>query len=278
MGMTIRNNISSLNAQRILRNTLNDYNKSMEKLSSGYKINRAADDAAGLAISERMRTQIRGLKVASGNASNGIELCKIADGALEQVQNMLQRMSDLAIHAQDGATSAEDAAADQAEANELIKEITRIADTTKFNGKTLLDGTLKTDGINFMVGYTAADANKINLKIEDMTSKGLGLATGDPGTPIDLKTAASLTTIQTAIQTVSTNRATIGATQNRLDYTVKNLDTIRENTASAESRIRDVDVAEEEANATAMQLLYNSGISTLMKSMQNQQSLLNLLG
>ena len=260
MGMTIRNNISSLNAQRILRNTLNDYNKSMEKLSSGYKINRAADDAAGLAISERMRTQIRGLKVASGNASNGIELCKTADGALEQVQNMLQRMSDLAIHAQDGATSAEDAAADQAEANELIKEITRIADTTKFNGKTLLDGTLKTDGINFMVGYTAAEANKINL------------------TPIDIKTADSLTTIQTAIQTVSTNRATIGATQNRLDYTVKNLDTIRENTASAESRIRDVDVAEEEANATAMQLLYNSGISTLMKAMQNQQSLLNLLG
>ena len=273
MGMTIRNNISSLNAQRILRNTLNDYNKSMEKLSSGYKINRAADDAAGLAISERMRTQIRGLKVASG-----IELCKTADGALEQVQNMLQRMSDLAIHAQDGATSAEDAAADQAEANELIKEITRIADTTKFNGKTLLDGTLKTDGINFMVGYTAAEANKINLKIADMTSKGLGLATGDPGTPIDIKTADSLTTIQTAIQTVSTNRATIGATQNRLDYTVKNLDTIRENTASAESRIRDVDVAEEEANATAMQLLYNSGISTLMKAMQNQQSLLNLLG
>lgn len=278
MGMTIRNNISSLNAQRILRNTLNDYNKSMEKLSSGYKINRAADDAAGLAISERMRTQIRGLKVASSNASNGIELCKTADGALEQVQSMLQRMSDLAIHAQDGTTSAEDAAADQAEANELIKEITRIADTTKFNGKTLLDGTLKTDGINFMVGYTAADANKINLKIADMTSKGLGLATGDPGTPIDIKTADSLTTIQTAIQTVSTNRATIGATQNRLDYTVKNLDTIRENTASAESRIRDVDVAEEEANATAMQLLYNSGISTLMKAMQNQQSLLNLLG
>lgn len=268
--LTIRNNISSLSAQRNLNNTLTSYQKSMERLSSGYRINRAADDAAGLSISEKMRMQIRGLKQASSNASNGIELTKTADSALEQTHSMLQRISELAILAQDGTMSDADKEASQAEADSLIEEITRIATATEYNGKKLLDGNLD---INFMVGYTNAASNKINFKVDTaMDADGLGID------GVDITTSDGLKAIQDAIATVSSTRSTIGATQNRLEYTVKNLDTIRENTVSAESRIRDVDTAEEESNATAMQLLYNAGISVLSMANQNQQSILNLLG
>lgn len=272
MGLTIRNNLAAQSGARYLGQTQKQLQASSEKLTSGYRINRAADDAAGLAISEKMRSQIRGLTQASSNADNGINFCKTADGALEQVTNMIQRINELAVQAQDETISSDQQANAQAEVTSLIAEIDRIAGSSEFNGKKMLNGDLKGDGINFQVGYTANASDKINLKISDMTSSGLSLDS------LDITDSDCLAIIKTALQTVTTQRANIGAVQNRLGYTKDNLDTMVENTKASESNIRDVDTAQEETNYAALQILYNSGITMLSNANQNQQSILNLLG
>lgn len=269
--ISVRTNLSALNANRMLGVTYDDLYKSAEKLASGYRINRAADDAAGLAISERMRSQIRGLSQASSNAQNGISFCQTADGALEQVTNMLQRMSELGVQAQDGAMSDDGKANIQAEVDALITEIGRIASSSEFNGKKMLNGDLSENGISFMVGYTADATNKINVKIGDMTAEGLKI------NGLDITSADSLGKIQDAIKAVTTQRSTIGATQNRLEYTTKNLNTMIENVTASESRIRDVDTASEEVKKASLSILYNAGISVLAQANQNHQSVLSLL-
>lgn len=269
--ISVRTNLSAINAQRMLKNTYDDYYSSAEKLASGFRINRAADDAAGLAISEKMRSQIRGLTQASSNAQNGISFCQTADGALEQVTNMLQRMSELGVQAQDGAMSADAQANIQAEIDSLIEEIDRIAGASEFNGKKILNGDLASNGINFMVGYTSDAVNKINLKIGNMSATSLKINS------IDITQADDLKKIQDAISTVTSQRSTIGAVQNRLKYTVKNLDTMVENTTASEARIRDVDTAAEEVRKANLNILYNAGISILAQANQNQQSILGLL-
>lgn len=241
--MRINHNISALNTYRQLSFNNTQTAKNLEKLSSGYRINRAGDDAAGLAISEKMRGQIRGLEMASKNAQDGISLIQTAEGALNETHAILQRMRELAVQAANDTNTADDRAALQAEVDELIKEIDRIATQTEFNTATLLNGTGGNNGdgtFTFQIG--ANDSQTITLTISDMQSAALGVNGLDISTDSATATAA-ITTIDDAIKLVSDERANLGAYQNRLEHTINNLGTSAENLTAAESRIRDVDYA-----------------------------------
>ncbi len=249
--MRINNNLMAMNAYRQLGITNNAAAKAMEKLSSGYRINRAGDDAAGLAISEKMRGQIRGLNMASKNAQDGISLIQTAEGALQETHAILQRMRELAVQAANDTNIGVDRSEIQKEINELIDEIDRIARDTEFNQQKLLDGTFE-DKV-FHIG--ANEGQSITLSINNMNSSdnGLGLEglrVDDPteestgGIMTSADASAAITIIQNAIELVSAERSKLGAYQNRLEHTIKNLDTSAENLQAAESRIRDVDYAE----------------------------------
>ena len=293
--MRINNNLMAMNAYRQLTITNSSASKSMEKLSSGYRINRAGDDAAGLAISEKMRAQIRGLNMASKNAQDGISLIQTAEGALTEVHSILQRMRELAVQAANDTNNDVDRAEIQKEINQLTSEINRIANTTEFNTKKMLNAvdddaeTTGTPGVfsaTFQVG--ANNGQSMKIEIHSMTAKALGLTGGADGehapgasvtgllgeakTKVDNakytavetvtdgtnndateaalnvidheKAAAAIQVINDAIETVSSQRSQLGAFQNRLEHTIKNLDTSAENLQAAESRIRDVDYAE----------------------------------
>ena len=248
--------------------------KSSEKLSSGYKINRAADDAAGLTISEKMRSQIRGLNKASDNAQDGISLIQTAEGALNEAHSILQRMNELATQAANDTNTSSDRTAIQKEINALTSELDRIASTTQFNTQNLLDG--KFSGKNLQVG--ALEGQKISITITTMSARGLNIiANTNNGVSTFTKAGNAMTVFQHAISKVSTMRSALGALQNRLEHTVANLDNVSENTQTAESRIRDTDMAKEMVNYSKNNILAQAGQSMLAQANQSTQGVLSLL-
>ena len=237
--MVVQHNLTAMNTSRQLNGVTGALSKSTEKLSSGYKINRAGDDAAGLSISEKMRSQIRGLNKASSNAQDGISLIQVAEGALNETHSILQRMNELATQAANDTNTSTDRTALQQEVNQLTSEINRIQSTTQFNTMNLLDGTFKNK--NLQVGSLSGQS--IGISISNMNAQSLGVS----GLKVSSfgQAGDAMSKIQAAIDTVSTQRSKLGALQNRLEHTINNLDTTAENTQSAESRIRDTDMAAE---------------------------------
>ncbi len=277
--MRIQTNIESLNAYRNLNTTNRAMSRSLERLSSGFRINRAADDAAGMAISEKMRSQIGGLRQAVRNAQDGISLIQTAEGALNETHTILQRIRELAVQAATETYDDSDVAALQEEVSQLIEELDRIADETEFNQKTLLDGSLDStaeggESLNIHIGANAGQS--IAVDIGDMSASALGIDT------IDLRDAggadAAITAVSTAIDDVSSQRSELGAVQNRLDHTITNLEVAAENLTAAESRIRDVDMAAEMMDFTKNQILTQAGVAMLAQANMAPQAVLQLLG
>ena len=272
--MVVQHNLTAMNANRQLGITTGQQAKSSEKLSSGYKINRAADDAAGLTISEKMRSQIRGLNKASDNAQDGISLIQTAEGALNEAHSILQRMNELATQAANDTNTSSDRTAIQKEINALTSELDRIASTTQFNTQNLLDG--KFSGKKLQVG--ALQNQKISIKITTMNAKGIGIKAGTNNVVTTFtKAGSAMTVFQHAISKVSTMRSELGALQNRLEHTVANLDNVAENTQTAESRIRDTDMAEEMVEYSKNNILAQAGQSMLAQANQSTQGVLSLL-
>lgn len=270
--MVVQHNLTAANTNRQLGITTNGLQKSTEKLSSGYKINRAADDAAGLSISEKMRNQIRGLNKASDNAQDGISLVQTAEGALNEVHSMLQRMSELAVQASNDTNQTVDRAALQSEVAQLQQEISRVADTTQFNKQNILNGDFQKK--NLQVGANAGQSIGVSITgIKTTCTDALN------GTSVDTYAHAqtAITNIQASITALSTQRSTLGAIQNRLEHTTANLDNISENTQSAESRIRDTDMAEEMVQYSKNNILQQAGQSMLAQANQANQGVLSLL-
>ena len=271
--MVVQHNLSAMNTSRQMNSVSSAMSKSTEKLSSGYKINRAADDAAGLSISEKMRNQIRGLNKASDNAQDGISLVQTAEGALNEVHSMLQRMSELAVQASNDTNQTVDRTALQSEVAQLQTEITRVANTTQFNKQNILNGDFTKK--NIQVGANSGEL--IDIDITDVkTTVSDALAAG---TKVDSFTAAqtAIDNIQKSITALSTQRSTLGAIQNRLEHTTANLDNISENTQAAESRIRDTDMAEEMVTYSKNNILQQAGQSMLAQANQANQGVLSLL-
>ena len=270
--MVVQHNLSAMNTNRQMGTITSSLQKSTEKLSSGYKINRAGDDAAGLSISEKMRSQIRGLNKAATNAQDGISLIQVAEGALNETHSILQRMNELATQAANDTNVSADRTAIQAEMDQLTSEIDRIQSTTQFNTKNLLDG--KFTGKNLQVG--ALSGQVIKISISNMNSTGIGIK--------DLKVSdngaagTAMSKIQEAITSVSTQRSELGAIQNRLEHTINNLNTTSENTSAAESRIRDTDMASEMVEYSKNNILQQAGQSMLAQANQQNQGVLSLLG
>jgi flagellin len=275
MGLRIQNNVEAFNAHRQLTGTAAKAAKSMEKLSSGYRINRAADDAAGLAISEKMRAQIGGLAQAQRNAQDGVSLVQTAEGALTEVHSMLQRVRDLKVQYENGTLDTDDKSAIVAEVKQLASEISDISEKTEFNGITLLDGAGGSGGtISFQVGANASET--ISVTTKDVAGVS---GTGDIDGVSDTAgwEAIDLDAIDDAINNVSTLRADFGAVQNRLEHRLNNLATYQENLVASESRIRDVDMAQEMVNFTKLGILQQAGTSMLAQANQAPQNVLSLL-
>ena len=270
--MVVQHNLSAMNTNRQLGITTKGQSKSTEKLSSGYRINRAGDDAAGLTISEKMRSQVRGLNKASSNAEDGISLIQTAEGALNEAHSILQRMNELATQAANDTNTSADRGAIKKEIDALTAEIDRIASTTQFNTMNLLDG--KFSGKKLQVG--ALKDQKISIKIATMNATALSIS----GLNVNTFTNAgsAMARIQKAISTVSSQRSSLGAVQNRLEHTIANLDTTSENTSAAESRIRDTDMANEMVEYSKNNILAQAGQSMLAQANQATQGVLSLLG
>jgi flagellin len=284
MGLRIQNNVEAFNAHRNLSATASKAAKAMEKLSSGYRVNRAADDAAGLAISEKMRGQIGGLAQAQRNAQDAISLVQTGEGAFNEVHSMLQRIRDLKVQYSNGTLEAGDKLAISSEVQQLGKEISDITTNTEFNGiKLLTAGT-----VSFQVGAESADT--ISLTKTEMSGAIGTSGTGGLAGIIDIGSAATvaaadtlfsaltLDTVDEAIKNVSNARSTFGAIQNRLEHRLNNLSTYQENLVASESRIRDVDMAQEMVNFTKLGILQQAGTSMLAQANQSPQSVLSLLG
>lgn len=269
--MRINQNIASLNALRNLSVSEAGTGKALEKLSSGFRINRAADDAAGLTISEGLRSQVGGLKVAARNAQDGISVVQTAEGALTEVHSILQRMRDLSVQAANSGANGDDATtAIQEEVDQLASELDRIANTTQFNGVALLDGNF-TDKV-FHVGANSSTDDEITVSIDAMSSGDLGVD------GLDMTDAnGALDSIDDAIATVSSARSALGAVQNRFEHTIANLGVAVENLSASESRIRDTDMAAEMTQLTKNQVLSQAGTAMLAQANQSTQSVLTLL-
>ena len=267
--MVVQHNMQAANASRVLNITANQQAKSTEKLSSGYRINRAADDAAGLSISEKMRRQIRGLDRASTNAQDGISAVQTAEGALTEVHSMLQRANELAVQAANGTNASKDISAINAEVQQLKSEIERVGNTTDFNGKNLLNGT----DLDIFAGYEGTDTSiRISgAKIAASVAVKLTAVTNTSSA----KTLIS--NVKAAIQAVSDVRSRFGAMQNRLEHTIDNLDNVVENVTAAESRIRDTDMADEMVRYSKNNILQQAGQSMLAQANQSTQGVLSLL-
>ncbi|HHV93876.1 MAG TPA: flagellin [Firmicutes bacterium] len=274
--MRIMNNIMALNAHRQLAINQNAAAKSMEKLSSGLRINRAGDDAAGLAISEKMRGQIRGLRQAARNAQDGISLIQTAEGALNESHAILQRMRELAVQSANDTNTNVDRAELQKEVEQLIEELDRIAQNTEFNTQILLDGTFR----GKVIHIGANSGQTLTIDIEDMSASGLAVDGIDISSQDGDGDGAdsAITTIDTAIEKLSSERAKLGAWQNRLEHTIANLNNTAENLQAAESRIRDVDMAEEMMTFTKYQILQQASTAILAQANLAPQSVLQLLG
>jgi flagellin len=270
MSLRIQNNIEAFNAHRQLNSTAGMAAKSMERLASGFRINRAADDAAGLAISEKLRGQIGGLGQAQRNAGDAVSLVQTAEGALEEVHSMLGRVRELAVQYKNGTLSDSDKTAIENEVTQLGSEISRIGSDTKFNGITLLSGT---PTVTFQVG--ADDSQTISVAGADLYGVGSGFSVDSA--IFTAFSTASIANIDSAIQNVSTVRATFGAVQNRLEHTLNNLAAYEENLTASESRIRDVDMASEMTTFTKYQILQQAGTSMLAQANAAPQAVLSLL-
>jgi len=273
MALYVNTNVSSLNAQRQLMNSGNGLDKSFERLSSGFRINSAADDAAGLQISSRMTSQIEGLNQAVRNANDGISVAQTAEGAMQEVTNSLQRMRQLAVQSQNGINSDEDNQALQKEITALETEINRIASTTTFGGTALLDGTFESQ---FLVGADAGQTIGVSIT-QDFRAASIGLSSGVVLTSSAGRSAA-LAQIDKALSTVNSQRADLGAVQNRFQSTIRNLSNIAENVTAARSRIRDTDFAQETANLTKFQIQQQASTTILAQANQRPQAALSLLG
>ena len=269
MGLQINHNIMALDAYRNLSVTQGELSKSLEKLSSGLRINKAADDAAGLVISEKLRSQANGLGVAVRNAQDGISVVQTAEGALTETTAILQRMRDLTVQAQNsGANDTTAVAAAQSEFDQLTSELDRIAKTTKFGTKNLLDGSYSNEV--FQVGANTGET--LGVTIDAMDSSALGV------TGLSVSGSTTLNDIDTALSTVTSQRGDLGAIQNRLEHTINNLSVAQENLTASESRIRDTDMAKEMTNFTRAQILQQAGTAMLAQANSLPQSVLKLLG
>ena len=270
--MRINTNVMALNAQNMLGKNQSSVENSIARLSSGLRINGASDDASGLAISEKMRSQIRGLNQAESNANDSISLIQTAEGALQQTTDVLQRMRELVVKAENvGVLSEPDQDALQVEVTALTKEIDRIAESTAFNGKQLLDGTAT--ALDFKIGSNTYSCDKITISIGNMGSSALTVS----GINIKTGAAAALTAIDDAIIAVSKQRAELGAVQNRIEYAIESLSTTNENLTAAESRIRDVNMADEMVTFTKNNILQQSAMAMLAQANQQPNQILSLL-
>ena len=304
--MVVQHNLTAMNSNRMLGITTSSQAKSTEKLSSGYKVNRAADDAAGLSISEKMRRQVRGLTQASLNAQDGISCVQTAEGALQEVQDMLQRMNELCVKASNGTLQTVDRNYIQQEVDALTSEINRVSGTTTFNETALLDGTFTAKTLhvgaegnkNWDGGGGLTDQQTIGVNIMSLSFKGVTSATTTVKTFLDAAgTAAfnidgtekldvtsqahaqsSIAVVKTGLQNVSSMRSALGAIQNRLEHTIKNLDNVVENTTAAESQIRDTDMATEMVKYSNNNVLAQAGQAMLAQANQANQGVLSLLG
>jgi flagellin len=272
--MVVQHNLTAMNSNRMLGLTTSTQAKSTEKLSSGYKINRAADDAAGLAISEKMRRQIRGLTQASSNAQDGVSAVQTAEGALNEVHDMLQRMNELAVKSANDTNMSEDRDYIQSEINALVSEIDRVSATTTFNNQTLLSGGFT--GKKLQVGAESASQNQITISISAMDANGLGVSGLSVSTQAN--SLSAIDKIKSAIKTLSAQRSDLGAIQNRLEHTINNLDNVVENTTAAESSIRDTDMAKEMVRYSNNNILAQAGQAMLAQANQSNQGVLSLLG
>jgi flagellin len=282
MAVVINTNVASLGAQKNLQSTQNVLQRSMQRLSSGLRINTASDDAAGLAISESLRAQVRSLNQASRNASDGVSLLQTAEGALNEVSGILVRMRELAVQSANGVLSTEQRSSLHAEFTQLRDEIDRIGDSTQFNGVSLIEGSLASSGVTFQVGLDAASSSQLTVTIASAKSADIGSAASNAkldSTSISSASGArsALAVLDDAIAGVTQTRGTIGAAMNRLASTVANLATAVENLSAANSRIRDVDVAEETAAMTRSQILMQAGVSVLAQANQAPSVALSLL-
>jgi flagellin len=262
MSLRVNTNIEAFNAHRNLQSTQMQLSKSMQKLSSGLRINSAADDAAGLAISEKMRSQINGTAQAQRNAMDGISLVQTAEGAYNEMHSILQRVRELAVQAQNGTLTSADSTAIDQEVGQLTAELTRIAGNTQFNGLQILSGSF-----TLQVGADAGSGNQIAFSLSSISFTSLGSAGA----------AGAISAIDQAITSVSSARSTLGAIQNRLEHAVDNLGVYQENISAAESRIRDVDIASETVNFTKLQILSQSGTAMLAQANSAPNNVLSLL-
>jgi len=289
--MVVQHNLTAMNANRMLGITTSAQAKQTEKLSSGYRINRAADDAAGLSISEKMRRQIRGLTQASTNAQDGISMVQTAEGALNEVTDMLQRMNELTVKAANGTYTTTQRQYIADEINQLTSEIDRIASTTRFNDQILMMGSFQSVGSAMTLQIGNEKGETMSINISKMTASALCSAiTGTAKlsgsiTWSNLKVGSAnkaigsyIVTIKTALEKVASQRSALGAIQNRLEHTIKNLDNVVENTTSAESRVRDTDMAKEMVSFSNNQILAQAGQSMLAQANQVNQGVLSLLG
>jgi flagellin len=263
-----------MNSNRQLGLTTNAQSKSTEKLSSGYRVNRAADDAAGLAISEKMRRQVKGLTQASRNAQDGISAVQTAEGALNEVHDMLQRMNTLANQSANGTNTTQDRQYLQQEFSALQSEISRVASATSFNEQNLLSGSFK--GKNLQVGAEANQTIQVNISAMDAT--GINVAHSDASIGSETAATSAITAVKNALTKVSSQRSDLGAIQNRLEHTINNLDNVVENTTAAESQIRDTDMATEMVAYSNNNILAQAGTSMLSQANQSNQGVLSLLG
>ena len=276
MGMQINTNVAANNAFRNLNNTQNDLSKSLEKLSSGLRINRAADDAAGLAISEGLKSQVGGLTVASRNAQDGISVVQTAEGSLTEVHSILQRVRDLAVQAGNDSNNAASRTDIQTEVTQLTDELTRISGSANFNGINLLDGSNAT--LTFQVGAGGVAANdQIAVSLAGANVSTVATAVGALTFDTAANALTSINAIDTQIQNVSTARASLGAVQNRFESAVRSLNVSKENLSAASSRITDTDMAEEMVKFTRSNILSQAGTAMLAQANQTGQGVLQLL-
>ncbi|BCJ92942.1 flagellin [Anaerocolumna cellulosilytica] len=275
--MIIQHNMQSANTNRQLGITTGNLSKSTEKLSSGYRINRAGDDAAGLSISEKMRGQIRGLEQASTNAQDGISLIQTAEGALNETHSILQRMRELTVQAANDTNVSVDRASIQKELQALTSEITRIGSQTEFNTMKLLGGSFSATALNLQVG--ANSGQNISFNIQDMRASALELTQTAIGSAVSTYTKATafISVVNAAITKVSDQRSKLGAVQNRLEHTIANADNTAENLQAAESRIRDVNMANEMVTYSKNNILQQAAQSMLAQANQSSQGVLSLL-
>ena len=273
--MVVQHNMQAVNTNRMLGQNVKAVQKNTEKLSSGYQVNRAADDAAGLSISEKMRNQIRGLNQAVKNAEDGISLIQTAEGNMNEIHSILQRMGELAIKARNDVNASEDRQTIQDEIAQLKQEICSITKKAEFNGTKLLDGSMSLANSGKQLQVGANQGELLRISISGTSLKKLGL------TNTSVKTAksasAAIKQIQSAIKMVSAQRSLLGAIQNRLEYTINNLENYSENLTSAESQIRDTDMATEMVDYSKNNILQQAAQSMLAQANQSTQGVLNLL-